>query len=265
MNHHCVPLLTLKEVTVRLGANQILRGLSADFARGEVTALIGLNGAGKTTLLRVLLQEVPYSGQVQFHCGHDHTGHQPQHIGYVPQRLLFDPNLPLTVEELLTLALTRRPLWLGISRAVRQRSRQLLERVQAGHLLRHSVGSLSGGELQRVLLALALEPAPELLLLDEPAAGIDFKHESEFYGLITRLNRDTGVTVILVSHDLSVVSQAAHHVLCLNEGHIQCAGTPQEVLTGEMVDRVFGANKGVYQHQDHHHPTDPVQVKNPGV
>jgi zinc transport system ATP-binding protein len=245
-------LLTLKDVTVQLGENQILRGLTTEFARGEVTALIGLNGAGKTTLLRVLLQEVPYTGQVSFHCGHDHTKPQPQHIGYVPQRLLFDPNLPLTVRELLTLALSRRPLWLGIGRATQARIERMLSRVKAGHLLHHSVGGLSGGELQRVLLALALEPAPELLLLDEPAAGIDFKHESEFYHLITHLNQETGVTVILVSHDLSVVSQAAHQVLCLNEGRIQCAGTPQKILTGEMVDLVFGASEGVFHHHKHH-------------
>src|SRR5215468_6663348 len=120
------PLLTLNKIAVRLGENQILRDLCADFARSEVTALIGLNGAGKTTLLRVLLQEVPYLGQVTFHCGHDHTKHQPQHIGYVPQRLLFDPNLPLTVRELLTLALTRRPLWLGISRSTNARIEKML-------------------------------------------------------------------------------------------------------------------------------------------
>ena len=253
-HHHCPPLLSMQDVQVRLGANQILRGLNADFARGEVTALIGLNGAGKTTLLRVLLQEVPYSGKITFHCGHDHSKTHPQHIGYVPQRLLFDPNLPLTVQELLALALSRRPLWLGVGKQTKERIRTMLTRVHAEHLINHSVGGLSGGELQRVLLALALEPAPELLLLDEPAAGIDFKHESEFYGLISQLNRDMVMTVILVSHDLSVVSQAAHHVLCLNEGRIQCAGTPQEVLSGDMVDRVFGPGKGVYHHHGHHHP-----------
>jgi zinc transport system ATP-binding protein len=113
------------------------------------------------------------------------------------------------------------------------------------------VGGLSAGELQRVLLALALEPRPELLLLDEPAAGIDFKHANDFYGLINDLNRQIGVTVLLVSHDLSIVTTFAQHVLCLNEGRIQCQGPPREVLSGEMVVRIFGEDKGVYQHHQH--------------
>jgi zinc transport system ATP-binding protein len=169
----------------------------------------------------------------------------------VPQRLLFDPNLPLTVCELLTLALQKRPLFLGIGSNTKDRMRKLLDRVWAGHLLLQPVGGLSGGELQRVLLALALEPQPEVLLLDEPAAGIDFKHAGDFYKLINDLNQQTGVTVVLVSHDLSIVTTFAQRVLCLNEGRIQCQGPPQEVLTGDMVAQIFGRDKGVYHHHQH--------------
>jgi zinc transport system ATP-binding protein len=100
-------------------------------------------------------------------------------------------------------------------------------------------------------LALALEPQPELLLLDEPAAGIDFKHAESFYKMIYRLNQDTGVTVILVSHDLSVVSQHAHHVLCLKDGAIRCEGAPQEIIHAGMVAQIFGSDKGVYAHHEH--------------
>jgi zinc transport system ATP-binding protein len=236
---------------VTLGGVPILRGMSARIAEGKISALIGLNGSGKTTFLRTLLKEVPYSGKIRFHCGHDHNRSHPEHIGYVPQRLLFNPNLPVTVRELLGLAIQRRPLFLGIGRKSVAKMEKLLERVWAVGLLDRPVGSLSGGELQRVLLALALEPQPELLLLDEPAAGIDFKHEGEFYTLIDRLNAQTGMTVILVSHDLSVVSRHAHHVLCLNDGRIQCEGSPREILTGEMVSQIFGADKGIYDHHDH--------------
>ena len=246
------PLIKVEDLSVTLGGVPILQGLSAEIVRGQITALIGLNGSGKTTLLRALLKEVPYSGRIQFLCGHDHSSPYPQHIGYVPQRLLFDPNLPLTVCELLALALHSRPLFLGVGRKTRDRLRNLLDRVWAGHLLNQPVGGLSGGELQRVLLALALEPQPELLLLDEPAAGIDFKHANDFYGLINNLNRQTGVSVVLVSHDLSIVTTFAQHVLCLNQGRIQCQGPPREVLSGEMVVRIFGADKGVYEHHEHH-------------
>jgi zinc transport system ATP-binding protein len=251
--HHAAlnpPLVRIEDLHVTLGGVTILDGVTAEIARGQITALIGLNGSGKTTLLRALLKEIPYTGRIVFKCGHDHSHPTPQHIGYVPQRLLFDPNLPLTVVELVTLALDRRPLFLGVSRTMKNRIAEMLRPVQASHLLHQPVGTLSGGELQRVLLALALEPQPELLLLDEPAAGIDFKYENEFYGLIDSINRTTGVTVVLVSHELSMVSRFAHHVLCLTNGRITCQGTPQ-MLTPEMLSQVFGEHKGVYAHEKH--------------
>src|SRR5947209_16024020 len=131
-----------------------------------------MNGSGKTTLLRALLKEVPYSGRIVFHCGHDHRRPSPQHVGYVPQKLRIDANLPLTVRDFLALALQRRPLFLGVSRRVERTIHALLERVftlrDPAALLRTPVEKISGGELQRVLLGLALQPEPELLLLDEP-------------------------------------------------------------------------------------------------
>lgn len=243
------PLLTIRDLHVRLGGKDILRGVNASVSRGRITALIGLNGSGKTTLLKALLREIPYSGEVSFHCGHDHTHPMPEHIGYVPQKLLMDARLPLTVRDLLALALQRRPIFLGVGRRVRREMDELLARVWAGHLLDQPVAGLSGGELQKVLLGLALHPRPELLLLDEPAAGIDFEHAEKFYDLIARLNRETGVTILLVSHDLSVVSQHAHHVLCLKDGAIQCEGPPREVITNEMLAQTFGAESGIYAHR----------------
>ncbi len=243
-------LVTIRRLCVTLGGKPILRGVDADLARGQVTALIGLNGAGKSTLLRALVKEVPCTGEVRFHCGHDHTKPMPEHIGYVPQKLRIEAHLPLTVEDLFALSLQRRPIFLGIRRSVRARTRQMLERVGAGGLAHSPVERLSGGELQRVLLGLALEPEPELLLLDEPAAGIDFHEEEKFYDLLADLNRHTGVTILLVSHDLSVVSRLAHHVLCLEGGRIQCQGAPADILSGETLARTFGHGKAIYPH--HH-------------
>jgi zinc transport system ATP-binding protein len=247
------PLVSIRDLRVKLGEKQILDGVDAELERGRVTALIGLNGAGKSTLLRALVKEVPYSGKVQFHCGHDHRGATPEYVGYVPQKLRIEANLPLTVLDLFGLALQRRPLFLGVRPAVRERACALLKEVGALHLLEARVEKLSGGELQRVLLALALEPRPELLLLDEPAAGIDHKDIKRLYTLIEELNQRTGVTILLVSHDLTVVAGMAHHVLCLVDGRIPCQGPPREVMTGEMLTRIFGADQAVYAHLHHHH------------
>ena len=113
-------LVTIRDLHVWLGGNHVLRGVTAGLRRGRVTALIGLNGAGKSTLLRALVKEVPYSGGIVFHCGHDHTRATPEHVGYVPQKLKIEANLPLTVYDLFGLALQPRPLFFGARRAVRR-------------------------------------------------------------------------------------------------------------------------------------------------
>src|SRR5262249_40225838 len=125
-------LVAIHDLHVELGGNRILRGVSADLARGKITAVIGMNGSGKTTLLRAILKEVPYSGRIDFHGGHDHRHPTPQHVGYVPQRLNIDARLPLTVRDLLALALQRRPVFLGIGRRVRRTMHQMMERVWMG-------------------------------------------------------------------------------------------------------------------------------------
>ncbi len=247
-------LLCISNLSVDLGGRQpILSGVNAGLARGKITGLIGLNGSGKTTLLRAILKEIPYAGSIEFHCGHDHTHPTPQHIGYVPQRLRIEANLPLTVRDLLALALQRRPLFFGVSRRLEQQLADMLAQVGApATLLDGLVDKLSGGEQQRVLLALAMHPNPELLLLDEPAAGIDFKDQEKYYDLIARLNREHGVTILLVSHEMSVVSRHAHHVLCLRDGQIQCEGAPAEILNGEMLKRIFGVDRGFFEHGHGH-------------
>jgi zinc transport system ATP-binding protein len=149
------------------------------------------------------------------------------------------------------MALQRRPLFLGVTRHVRERMTHLLTRVNALNLLHQPVEKLSGGELQRILLALAMEPHPELLLLDEPAAGIDFKEGEKFYDLIRNLNRETGATILLVSHDTHVVDRMADHVLCLKDGGIACQGSPRDIINEHMLEQIFGSHKGFY---DHHHP-----------
>jgi zinc transport system ATP-binding protein len=245
-------LLTIHNLHVRLGGHEILHGIDAELERGRITALIGLNGSGTSTFLRALVKEVPYFGKITFRCGHDHTRPRPEYVGYVPQRLEMDANLPLTVYDLFGLALQRRPLFGGVSRRTRERIEALLRRVGVLHRLHAPVAKLSGGELQRVLLALALEPEPELLLLDEPAAGVDFHGVAPFYNLIAELNEKTGVTVLLVSHDVSMVSKVAHHIWCLRDGQIRCQGSPREILTGETLEQIFGSEQALYAHTHEH-------------
>jgi zinc transport system ATP-binding protein len=245
-------LVHIHNLGVELGGQRILAGVNAALAAGRITALIGLNGSGKTTLLRALLKEVPYTGTIEFHCGHDHRRPDPRHVGYVPQKLRFDANLPLTVRDLLGLAMQRRPLFLGIRTGLQLQMVEMLSQVGApAALLDRPVEKISGGELQRVLLALALFPSPELLLLDEPAAGIDFQDQEKFYHLITRINQERGVTVLLVSHDLTMVPKHAHHVLCLGDGRIKCQGPPKIIEDNKLRQEIFGSEKALYVHHTH--------------
>ena len=244
-------LVSIRDLRVELGGVSILNGINADLGHGKITAVIGLNGSGKTTLLRAVLKEVPYRGRIEFHCGHNHAQQSPKYVGYVPQKLNIDARLPLTVRDLLALALQRWPLFLGIHRRTTETIKEMLAQVwMPVTLLDHPVEKLSGGELQRVLLALALQPKPELLLLDEPAAGIDFEHAGKFYEMIARINQETGVTILLVSHEMNVVSKHADHVLCLKDGRIHCEGPPQDIVTEKVLSQTFGSERAIY----HHHP-----------
>lgn len=243
------PLVSFNNVGVEFGGNAVLRGVTANLQRGRITALIGLNGSGKTTLLRTILGEVPHAGAVTF----PQSRGRPV-IGYVPQRLVIDARLPLTVQDLFAMALQRRPVFLGTSKAVRLKTSSLLSRVFRGdpeRMLHRPVDKISGGELQRVLLALALEPMPELLLLDEPAAGIDFHDQDHFYELICKINHDSGITVVLVSHDTNMVTRHADHVLCLKDGRIHCEGPPGVIMTDEALAATFG-EKAAYAHRHQH-------------
>ncbi len=231
-------LVRLREIRVTLSGHRILRGLSADIPAGKVTAVMGTNGAGKSTLLKVLLREVPFSGELAFTCGHDHSHPTPSQIGYVPQRLKVEANLPLTVRDLFGLALSKKPwFWPGAGLPDATVA-ELLAYVRLGaEALDKQVERLSGGELQRVLLALALEPKPELLMLDEPASGIDFVDKALYHERIAEINQERGTTVVLVSHDLDLIRQYAHHVIWVENGMAAAEGSPEEVLSPERVAR----------------------------
>lgn len=233
------PLMEAQGVTVRFGRSEILSAVDVVVRDGEVVSLIGPNGAGKTTLIRVLLGVVkPDAGRVWRRPGTT--------LGYVAQRLHLDPVMPLTVRRFLTIGAGRRIAVDGV-----------LAEVGAEHLSGAPMHELSGGEFQRVMLARALSRQPDLLILDEPAQGIDFAGQIELYALIERIRRDRGCAVLMVSHDLHVVMGATDHVVCLNR-HVCCSGRPEAVSRSPAYIRLFGADAAadlaVYRHaHDHEH------------
>jgi zinc transport system ATP-binding protein len=213
---------------VRLGGQVVLEDLTFDLRCGEITALVGPNGAGKTTLLRALLGEVPFTGSCHFHAGPGHPTRRLV-IGYVPQRLAFDRAAPLTVADLFALTSGSRPVFFGLSASARATARVALDEVDAAHLLDRRLGELSGGELQRVLLALSLCPEPDLLLLDEPQQGLDAAGLERFHEVVARLRGRFDLAVVLVSHDLAGVARVADRVFLL-DCRLLAAGPPAEVL-----------------------------------
>lgn len=228
-------------VTVRLDGVSILEDVTGSVPRGGCTAVVGPNGAGKTTLLLALLGQVPLLGSIRVGASPTVRGSR---IGYVPQRLQFDRGLPMTVRDFLVMGLQRRPLWLGTKRASRDRARDLLAAVRAESLENRILGVLSGGEFQRVLLALALEQDPDLLVLDEPASGVDIQGGQLFCELLERLRRERGFTQLMVSHDLATVTHHATHVIMLNR-RVVAEGPPRDVLTPENLGAVFGMHMGL--------------------
>jgi zinc transport system ATP-binding protein len=206
---------------------------------GDLTAVIGPNGAGKSTLLKAILGEIPHVGELTFLDAKDqHTGRPV--IGYVPQKLDFDNGSPVSVLDVISALHTRKPVWLSHSKSMRKTALDSMSAVQAEHLVDRRLGALSGGELQRVLLALALDPIPDLLLLDEPVSGIDHNGLMLFYDTVSELRRDYDLSIILVSHDLRLVSQYADRVVFLSDKTVTCTGTPEEVFNNKKVIDMFG-------------------------
>jgi len=221
------PLIELEEVDVVLGAERVLRGVSLQVWPGTIHALVGPNGGGKTTLIRTLLGQVRAEGRLYFHF------RGSGRVGYVPQRLNLDANLPMTVFDFLCLGLQRRALFLGQRRPKRERCRRILEKLGVAGLGERQLGRLSGGERRRVLLAQALIPDPELLLLDEPSSGVDRLARQSMAEVLAGY-RDGGGTVLLVTHDLDQVQSLADRVTVLQR-RVQAEGTPGEALNPERL------------------------------
>lgn len=198
---------------------------------------MGPNGAGKTTLLRTILGELPYRGTMESRIG-GVEGRKPR-IGYVPQSLHLDLDSPINVTDLVVLAISKRPVWLGVSRRLSEEAQRVLSVFSAGRLAKKRIGELSGGELQRVLLAIAMTAEPELLLLDEPGSGVDIQGLSMFYQLVRSLREQHDIAVIIVTHDLAGISTYVDRIILLNHS-VVAEGEPGEVLSDEKILHTFG-------------------------
>lgn len=234
---HC---LKTEHIGVSLGGKCLLENVNLHAHCGELTVIIGRNGAGKSTLLKALLGEIRHSGTVEF-SGHDGApvhGKRPS-VGYVPQRLEMDSGSPATVYDVLAAFTSRYPVFLPRRRQTADKLRAHLARFRAEGLLDRPMGRLSGGELQRVLLAAATLPIPDLLLLDEPVSGVDRAGLSEFYRLIEELKEREDMVILLVSHDLAFVKEHADRVILLDKT-VRESGTPDEVFQTAAFAEAFG-------------------------
>ena len=224
---------------VKRGGKEILKNVNLHIHCGDLTAIIGPNGAGKSTLLKAILGEISHTGELQFLDANNKGTTRPS-IGYVPQKLDLDSSSPTSVLDLFAAAHTNIPIWFTYPKKIRERVKESLARTQGEHLINKRLGELSGGELQRVLLALALDPIPHLLLLDEPVSGIDQKGLELFYQTVATLRKNYDLSIILVSHDLNLVAEYADRVAFVNNKTIECCGTPQEVFSNAKVIQTFG-------------------------
>ena len=230
--------IDLNGISVRRGGQVLLQDVSMHIHCGQLTVLIGQNGAGKTTLIRALLGELPHGGSIRHVDG---RGLDIPHLrtGYVPQHLQFDRDMPLTVRDFVAAALSKRPVWTGVGRKTRAQVEQVLSAVNAENLADQPLGRCSGGELQRVLLALAMNPSPDLLVLDEPVSGIDRNGLKMFLETLLDLKKTHHMAILLVSHDLRFVREYADHVVLLDKS-VLAQGSAAEVFASPEFSTVFG-------------------------
>lgn len=227
--------LRVDQLSVSFGEEQVLSNVSFHLHCGELIALIGPNGAGKSSLFKSILGQMPHSGSITFQTAKG-SKLKPR-IGYVPQSPSFDPGDPVSVLDLFVCSISNWPVWLPIPQKLRQQVLTCLERVHGEELIDKRVGALSGGELQRVLLAMALEPVPHILILDEPMSGVDMEGERQLFELLDDIRTRYDLSILLSTHDFGTLHLVDKVILLKQQ--ILKVGTPQEVTESEEFKRLF--------------------------
>lgn len=234
--------LRIQDLSVRIGKDDILKHVNLHVHCGEMVALIGPNGAGKSTLLKAILGQREYDGVIAF-SSPGQRNRKPR-IGYVPQSPTFDPGDPLTVADLFACCQSSRPTFLGISKATEEKILDCLDRVHGTDLIHKRVGTLSGGELQRVLLALALEPLPNILILDEPLSGVDAEGIEQLMDMLDEIRKTYDLSILMTTHDFSALPRHADQVVLIDHALLK-QGSPREVLDSDEFKRTFHLKGGV--------------------
>ena len=234
--------LRVSNLSVKIGGDAILKDVNLHVHCGEMIALIGPNGAGKSTFLKAVLGQREYEGVIAFSAPGMRHRHKPR-IGYVPQSPAFDPSDPVTVADLFACCMSRRPAFLGLGKAMRETVSQCLERVSGQDLIDKRVGALSGGELQRVLLALALEPLPNILILDEPLSGVDVEGMETLMDMLDGIRKTYDLSILMTTHDFGMLPKYADQVVLIDHA-VVAKGAPEDVLNSEAFRRTFHRKGG---------------------
>lgn len=266
--HKTPPLIQAEDINQQYGDTSVLNHVSLTINPKEIVTLIGPNGAGKSTLLKILLGLIqPSSGRVIRKKG--------LRVGFMPQKIHIDATLPMTVERFLLLGLKHsQPKFASKNNGLAIKSRllslfskadydttaliKITEELNIQSLLKHPIQQVSGGEMQRILLARALIRDPELLVLDEPVQGVDLQGQAELYQYINKIRHELGCGILMVSHDLHVVMQHTDYVLCLNK-HMCCSGLPQNVSQSPEFQALFGTQTEGIAFYEHHHDSQTCE------
>ncbi len=239
--------LEIKNLSVKIGNKKILQDINFSIKEGDFLIIIGPNGSGKTTLIRSVLNIVPHAGQVFiFGKSTKNISSLKGIVGYVPQKFDFDRTFPITVYEAIDIAIGNR---IGDSKKRKKKILSVLEQVGMDSYYNYRIGSLSGGQIQRVLIARAIANNPKIIFFDEPLAGVDVKGEKTFYELVNNLKNTENLTVVLVSHDVTVVNLYADKIAALNRILVSF-GKPEEVLTKSNFEGAYGKDFGIFKHRD---------------
>ena len=237
--HSCC--LRVENLSVIIGTDSILKDVNLHAHCGEMVALIGPNGAGKSTFLKAILGQREYEGVIAF-SEPGQRSKKPR-IGYVPQSPAFDPSDPVSVADLFACCMSRRPAFLGLGKSMQDMVLECLERVHGEDLIHKRVGTLSGGELQRVLLALALEPMPNILILDEPLSGVDVEGMVTLMDMLDEIRKAYDLSILMTTHDFSMLPRYADQVVLIDHG-IKIQGTPETVLASPEFHQAFHLKGG---------------------
>jgi zinc transport system ATP-binding protein len=239
-------ILEVEKLYISFDKNKVISNLSFIVNKGEIVAVVGPNGAGKSVLFKALIGLIPYKGKIDWKSN--------LKISYVPQKFIVEKEFPLTVKEFMKLKSKNQTTIMscledvGLKTKKDTGNKNIKDNNTENYLLDQKMGWVSGGQLQRILIAWALLDTPDVLLFDEPTSGIDIGGEETIYNLLKKLNEQKKLTILFISHDLNVVYKYANNVLCINKEKL-CYGPPKEVLDPQALAKLYGEEMGFFKHE----------------